>query len=1133
MKNKNEAKIYDTIEPLCSIKPINAILKTRFEGQNMLIIGYGNEIRIYSDDLDVLYCKELYHDSHNVYGIYEGKEDNIISVVGLSTISWYKVSSKNKSDTIGNEIDNEIRNCITMIKVNESRKNDLFLASIDIGFGKWISGTSRGVISLFKLEREINEPIDCMVDYKIESCPTVYCMKISNYDDKNNNKIMIIAGSAFSTVNIWNMEIDTGKITEKQVLKGHNGVVYDILLSPCKKTIISCSDDRKILVWKSKSCKSDQNSFKLVYYLIGHKAIIWSIDCYWDEQIIASLSEDGCLNVWNLNDEEKSDGGILFPKEKVSNAHQGRGGRIVKFIGNYNSEFIFASGGEGGDLKIWRYSTLNGNMNDNNSFTEKKSFHSSTEYNLQIEESNLTPMNLQDTNNCNCIHNIDGNNNWFQGAYLININELLCVTRGGLLQYAIKLGIEKDGEKINSWKKNTVHYFEDLIYSMSVNDILIFSLGSSKGKLIHGQFDLTNKGLLWKNETVYQNWDENVTFVKICEIIKEELYLTLSSCSKGIVGASISKPTYTVDDNIIWISEVVPIIGTPKYGEIKCLDIVSHTNSNQSGNTGNGKIVCGTVTGNIFVLEYSVNISKGNQTKNEFTLKLLSSLNTSHKGNVSSLMWISDIVGNFGFISTGQDAKINSYNLSDKIELKWVHKWKSKCDYVVKCIKIGKTNNWLLIGAIKHNLCFFHTRESLTSTPMLVFQHKFGGIKRSFQINSRNISGNDIIEIIWCDKPSIKIIQINTNYLLSNIDRTFIPITTLRSLYSSPPSRLIYSLSWIDNSKFLVGGEDHILRIFDVSNCNVMNLIYSVRLLDPIRKIKVLKVTGTFSIVLICGGRRMLHIFELSTSSNNKLEMRLVFSNNVNKFELNSRFISLDAVLISSKKELNEYNSSKSIENSEKMYKDDLVVFVGSSKGELIAFNFELIIENKSKLNLKLKKKLIETLQFVPLSLGLDKSIKDKTLFIGLSNGCIRAYEYNLSSLESVENFMFEVKFKYEIKVHTSGVNSILIINLDLFNKGNIIVTSGHDQKISVLSANCGNLLSSISNAHFSSIRDLCFDCRKNLIFSISWDQKLGIYHVSETSETVSVQKVNSISIPIWDSSKFIIVNLGLIYRHV
>ncbi|KAH8741579.1 hypothetical protein FG386_002799 [Cryptosporidium ryanae] len=1117
----------NTIERLCSLKPVNTILKTKYEDQNILIIGYGNEIRIYSDNLDTLYYNEIYHESHNVYGIYEGNEGNIISVTGLSKISWYKLFSKNESDIIEREANTQVNTCIRMIKISEINRNDFFLVSINIGFGKWISGTSKGIIYLFTTEKNSNQPFGCIMNYKIENCPTIYCMKLSKYEDENNSKIMIVAGSAFSTVNIWDLDVCTGKVTENQVLKGHNGVVYDVLVSPCKKTIISCSDDRKILVWKAKSFESGGNSFRLTHYLIDHKAIIWSIDCYWEMELIVSVSEDGCLYVWELNKEENSDRNVLHSKERNVNAHQGRGGRIVKFIGNYkNSELIFASGGEGGDLKIWKYSTICENQNVNYSFSLKKAMSSDIVDALHIKESNLIPQNLQYYSNC--IKNIGDNSNWYQGAYLINLNELLCVTRGGLLQYANKIEGMMDKNHISHWDKDSIHCFKDLIYSMSASETLLFSLGSSKGKVINAQFDLTSKRLLWENEVIHGYWNENVTFVKVCEIIKDRLYLTLSSCSKGIVGASISKKIISgVENNIQWTSEVVPIIGTPKYGEIKCLDILRHDNiSNQSKTNANGKIVCGTVTGNIFVLEYSIDISEETKTKSEVNLKLFDSLISSHRGNVSSLMWLSDIFGNSGFISTGQDSKINNYILSNKIELKWVHKCKTQCDYIVKCMNIEKTNDWLLIGALKHNLCFFYMKESITSAPILIFQHKFGGVKRSFQVNSKFIDGNNIIEIIWCDKPSIKIVQINMIYLLSNIKSTSIPVTSiLHSLYSSPPSRLMYSVSWIDNSRFALGGEDHILRIYDISNCNIMNLIYSVRLLDPIRKIKVLKVTNSLNIILVSGGRRMLHIFELVFISNNKLEMRLVFSNNINnKFESNSRFISLDAVLLSTKENINDNNDEKLINDNINIYKDDLVVLVGSSKGELIVFDFELTIENNSRLKLNERRKIIKTLKFVPLSLALKKLMKKITIFIGLSNGCVQAYEYNLDKHGSVKSFISEIKFKYEVKAHTSGVNSIIVVNLNLFNEKSIIVSSGHDQKISVLSAKYGDLLSFISNAHFSSIRDLCFDCGRNLIFSISWDQKVGIFYVSETKETVNVHKIKDVSIPIWDSSKFIIV---------
>ena len=171
-------------------------------------------------------------------------------------------------------------------------------------------------------------------------------------------------------------------------------------------------------------------------------------------------------------------------------------------------------------------------------------------------------------------------------------------------------------------------------------------------------------------------------------------------------------------------------------------------------------------------------------------------------------------------------------------------------------------------------------------------------------------------------------------------------VSTLYSLYSNPPSRLMYSVSWICNSKFIIGGEDHILRIYDILDDNSMNLIYSIRLLDPIRKINVLKISDTLYLVSVSGGRRMFHIFELSLIQNNDLEMRLLFSNNSDsKSEFNSRFISLETILLS-KDECNKTGCSHFDHISSKDY---FIVFIGSSKGELVTFCFELFVKNDSK----------------------------------------------------------------------------------------------------------------------------------------------------------------------------------------
>ncbi|KAK9172638.1 WD40-repeat-containing protein [Cryptosporidium meleagridis] len=1103
------------VKPLSSLKPINSLLALKLRNIDLILAGFGNELRIYSPNFETIYDQLVYHDSHNIYRIKYGELDDLVAIYGLNKVIWCRLHILESQPDISDSKYLKIH----LIKVGELEEYDLFLESCNYLKGKWLIGSSTGKIRLCQLEQQAQDYfIPKIQNLIIPQSPTLYCMKVHILTD--TKEVMIVSGSAFSTVNVSILTLNKESITQEQILKAHNGVVYDLRIIEDGAGILSSSDDRKIIVWmREENClEFSKNTQKFQFYpkyiLIGHEAIIWSIDTLWEKKLIASVSEDGDLFIWNLTQVKSKSyvniNGVDIqcingPNSKISKAHQGRGGRVIlsmsQSLENNKSYWSFITGGEGGDLKVWKFFIGYEQINiedDHFAFSESKI---SPDISKQLE-----------TNDSNSI--------WYQGVHLIDQSRLIGVTRQGNLSFGMKSSQGSPYE----WKSINLHDLGDMVYSMSSlnNGNLVF--GSSRGKIIHGIVNLITMEMEFKNQLFMPNWTENVTFVQYFTIIENELYLSFSSCSKGFVGASVF---HRIDHNSEaestnpWISSIVPIKGTPKYGELKCLDIFKFNNNTQ------GKIVCGTVSGNIFILNFKVlrkevnqdvlginSVSNGLDTIIEIWLSNV--LSASHKGNVSSINWINDLNSDLVFLSTGQDGKINQYSVKGEATLEWSHRWNSKCEYIVRCFKLN-SSNWLIIGAVKHELFFYLAKDNVTSSPILLLTHKFGGIKRSFQINIRNYNDEDVLEVIWCQKPSIRIDQLNIRKILEsqNFSNNFLtPLLMTKCLNVNPPSRLIHSSAWMNNNIVIFGGEDHIVRFYDVSNPSKMCLIHSIRLLDPIRRLRVVNIRENVQILMITGGRQMFHVFEIRKErSESDIGIKTIFSNNNDRKQNNCRFISLDYV----------------IEPISMGGNYRLIVMVGSSKGEILIFSFQLL-DLREKLELNLKKIVTFGLSFVPFSIRAENDSGEILVLVGLSNGSINVLK-SRSLRISKNDFNIDLEFKFEIKAHNSGVNSVILLDRDK-KDFRLIASSGHDQKISISRIITGKkkedgikveTLFSVSNAHFSSIRDLCYDPIKRILYSISWDQKLNFYRFDELM--LNFVETRKFPISIWDPSCISISN--------
>lgn len=106
-------------------------------------------------------------------------------------------------------------------------------------------------------------------------------------------RVFICAGTIMNGIIIW----DCLNQTKIHNLNGHEGSIFYVTMSNNGKLISSCSDDRSIKVWSTKTGE-------LLSTAWGHTARIWSLKFFNNDTQLISVSEDCTCRVWNLVDYE-------------------------------------------------------------------------------------------------------------------------------------------------------------------------------------------------------------------------------------------------------------------------------------------------------------------------------------------------------------------------------------------------------------------------------------------------------------------------------------------------------------------------------------------------------------------------------------------------------------------------------------------------------------------------------------------------------------------------------------------------------------------------------------------------------------------------------------------------------------
>lgn len=148
---------------------------------------------------------------------------------------------------------------------------------------------------------------------------------------------MIASSSDDATIRIW----DTMMGELLHVFTGYSGVVTSISFSLDGKTITSCSRDNTVRLWTM----SSDNPAQLLYGSKYHSAKVYSVLVSPDNEMIATLLEDGDIGLWNMK------GKLLHLFNNNAVQHKKRHHQSIKF--SPNSKLI-ASIHFGGEIRVRR-----------------------------------------------------------------------------------------------------------------------------------------------------------------------------------------------------------------------------------------------------------------------------------------------------------------------------------------------------------------------------------------------------------------------------------------------------------------------------------------------------------------------------------------------------------------------------------------------------------------------------------------------------------------------------------------------------------------------------------------------------------------------------------------------------------
>ncbi|XP_074641979.1 tRNA (34-2'-O)-methyltransferase regulator WDR6-like isoform X2 [Tubulanus polymorphus] len=176
----------------------------------------------------------------------------------------------------------------------------------------------------------INAEVQCE-----ETC-ILYCAKFIGDEWAN---LVLAAGTVFNQIVLWKPKTEgDGEVKPFARLTSHKGVIFSICYHEEKNLLASVSDDRGICLWQLQGESWEQSQFTLLHTLFGHTARVWDVKLL--ALCFVSIGEDATCCVWDY-------AGNVLRKFK---GHQGKS---IWSLAVSEDENYIATGGGDSSLRLW------------------------------------------------------------------------------------------------------------------------------------------------------------------------------------------------------------------------------------------------------------------------------------------------------------------------------------------------------------------------------------------------------------------------------------------------------------------------------------------------------------------------------------------------------------------------------------------------------------------------------------------------------------------------------------------------------------------------------------------------------------------------------------------------------------
>jgi WD40 repeat protein len=206
-------------------------------------------------------------------------------------------------------------------------------ASVNIGVGAHITAASSGGP---RFDSSLTSEQRRSVDNGIWLCQN--CAKLIDNDEQRFSTSLLHAWKQRAEADALaelKAALETGRprfATLERTLKGHTNYVWDVVVTPDGRRVLSASNDKTVKMW-------DLATGNLLATFSGHTSMVCSIAIAPDGIRLAAGAFDGSIKVWNINS-----------GDVIADLHHGNLDAKVAWS---PTDDALSSGGADGVLRVW------------------------------------------------------------------------------------------------------------------------------------------------------------------------------------------------------------------------------------------------------------------------------------------------------------------------------------------------------------------------------------------------------------------------------------------------------------------------------------------------------------------------------------------------------------------------------------------------------------------------------------------------------------------------------------------------------------------------------------------------------------------------------------------------------------